>query len=252
MDLQFKRYQKCIVFGVGILLALGAVRTLYTLGTTVPVMADVTTIPTIILDPGHGGMDGGAVGVDGIVEKEINLNICLIMREMFAVSGFDVVMTRETDISIHDEGVTGVRKQKTSDLHNRLAIVQQQPNAVFVSLHQNQFTSSSSRGAQVFYGPKNAQSQRLAQIIQDNFVEDLQPDNQRAIKEAGEDLFLMTNAECPSVLVECGFLSNHDEAHRLNDPDYQAQIAFTTYRSVLEFLDMSVPAVPDLPEQSTE
>lgn len=206
-------------------------------------MAEYSTLPTVIIDPGHGGIDGGAVGVDGIVEKDINLAICLTMRDLFTSGGFEVVMTRDTDISIHDEGVTSVRQQKTSDLHNRLAIAEQNPGAIFISLHQNKFEDSRSNGAQIFYGPKNEQSKVLAELLQQRFVTDLQPENHRQYKQAGKNLYLMYNAECPAVLVECGFLSNKEEAYRLVDMEYQSKIAFTTYCAVMEFLQLDSPAV---------
>lgn len=238
-----KRYQKAMAAAVCALFAAYGIWSVCEIRAVRPTMAEATTLPSILLDPGHGGIDGGAVGVNHIVEKDINLSICLIMRDLFQVSGFDVVMTRETDVSIHDEGITGVRKQKTSDLRNRLAIVGKHSNAVFISLHQNKYESGKSRGAQVFYGPKSTQSQKLAQIIQENFVEDLQPDNKRQIKEAGKNLYLMYHAECPSVLVECGFLSNNEDARQLIDPEYQAKVAFTVYRSVMEYLELDTPAV---------
>lgn len=246
--LHFSR--QVMLAGVALLLLAGAARSLYRIGGTVPTIAQVTAMPTIIIDPGHGGVDGGAVGMDNIVEKDINLSICLTMRDIFAISGFDVVMTRDTDISIHDEGVSGTKKQKTSDLRNRLAIVEENPGAIFISLHQNKFEDRRSKGAQIFYGPKNQESQALAQVIQENFVEDLQPGNQRQIKQAGKNLFLLHNAPCPSVLVECGFLSNPEDAYQLVDPEFQAKIAFTTFRSVMEFLGLDTP--PGLPGASSE
>lgn len=244
--MKLRLYHKVIIAGVCALLAGGVLRSVYSISVAVPVMAEYATLPTIIIDPGHGGVDGGAVGVDNIVEKDINLDIGLTLRDIFLVSGFEVVMTRDSDLSIHDEGIESVRKQKTSDLHNRLAIAEAHPDALFISLHQNKFGDSRSHGAQIFYGPKNEQSEKLARILQGNFVADLQPENNRQCKEAGKNLFLMYSARCPAVLVECGFLSNPEEAARLVDPDYQAKLAFVTYRSVMEFLELDVPAVPQV------
>lgn len=204
-----------------------------------PVMADLTTLPTIIIDAGHGGLDGGAVNANGsIVEKDINLSICLTLRDIFIVNGFDVVMTRDTDISIHDDGIKSVRKQKTSDLHNRLAIVESYPDAIFLSIHQNKFTSAKSRGAQIFYGPNDPRSEELASSLQSGFIAELQPENTRKYKRAGKNLYLMYNAKCPSALIECGFLSNNDEAAMLNDERYQQQIAFTVFGSVMRYLGL--------------
>ncbi|MDR2932747.1 MAG: N-acetylmuramoyl-L-alanine amidase [Oscillospiraceae bacterium] len=233
-----KTYRRLVVALVGILLAGSLLISLNSIVRDIPVVADIESLPVIIIDPGHGGIDGGAVGVGDIVEKDINLDISLALRDMFMVSGFDVIMTRDTDISIHDEGVQGTKKQKTSDLRNRLAIANAQPSAIFISIHQNKFGSASSHGAQMFYGVKNEQSESLAKLIQERFRSDLQDDNTRQIKKAGKDLYLMYNVDCPAVLVECGFLSNPGDAAMLSDGDYRAKIAFTTYAAILEFLGM--------------
>jgi N-acetylmuramoyl-L-alanine amidase len=209
-----------------------------------PAMADLTTLPTIVIDPGHGGVDGGAVNKQGdVVEKVINLNICLMLRDFFVLNGFDVIMTRSEDISIHDEGIESVKKQKTSDLNNRLKIAEFDPNTVFISVHQNKFTSSKSRGTQIFYSPNNPGSERYAEIMQENFVESLQPENERKHKKAGKNLFLMTKAKCPAVLVECGFLSNPGETELMISKDYQSKVAFVIFMSTMKFLGLDEAAV---------
>jgi len=213
---------------------------LYNVVDSIPTVAQLDQLPVIVIDPGHGGIDGGAVAGD-IIEKDINLSISLMLRDIFVVNGFEVVMTRESDVSIHDEGVTGTRKQKVSDLHNRLKIASEYPNAVFISIHQNKFGSSSSWGTQVFYSPNNPASSRLAEILQAYYIKNLQPDNSRLTKKAGKNLYLMTEATCPAVLVECGFLSNAEEAGKLVDPEYQSLMAFTTFCGVMEYLEMNQP-----------
>ncbi len=170
----------------------------------------------IILDPGHGGIDGGAVGVDGLVEKDINLEIALTLRSMLEMSGFEVLMTRETDISIHDPSAKTVKQQKTSDLKNRLKMTQENPDAIFVSIHQNQFPQGKYKGAQVFYGRKNEQSKVLAELLQATMVEQLDRSNRRKCKEGGKELYLLYESEVPAVLVECGFVSNPEEAALLS------------------------------------
>ena len=195
------------------------------------------SFPTIIIDPGHGGMDGGAVGVDGIIEKDINLALSLYLADFFRFSGYDVVMTRSTDTSIHDEGVTGTRNQKVSDMHNRLALINEHPDGIFLCIHQNQFSDSRYSGGQVFYGKIKAESSStLAEILQSNLKNMLQPENNRQIKEAYDTLYLMKNAPTTSVLVECGFLSNPEEAHLLTQAEYQQKLAFVIYSSTLQFL----------------
>ncbi|MDR2908846.1 MAG: N-acetylmuramoyl-L-alanine amidase [Oscillospiraceae bacterium] len=204
----------------------------------VPATAGPMELPVIIIDPGHGGVDGGAVGVGEVVEEHINLAISLTMRDIFVLNGFEVVMTREEDVSIHDEGVTGTRNQKTSDLRNRLAITKEYPNAIFISIHQNKFGISASRGLQVFYGSNHAGSKTLADIVQQNTVDMIQPDNERETKKGGSNLFLIHRAECPAILVECGFLSNAKDAELLQDETFQAQLGFLILRSVTEYLGL--------------
>lgn len=215
------------LIGMGFFIKIGSVK---------PASLNLLTQPTIIIDAGHGGIDGGAVGVDGIVEKNINLSISQKLRDLFVLSGFNVVMTRDADISIHDEGVTGARNQKVSDLNNRLKIIRDNPGGIFISVHQNQFTASQYHGAQIFYSTNSESSQNLAEILQRRMREELDPENNREIKPAGDDLFLLRYSPTTAILAECGFLSNPTEAHKLTDDEYQNDIAFVIYSSVLEYL----------------
>jgi len=235
------RYKWVILGVIGTMFAASLWMSLFSFVESIPTALQSGGLPVIIIDPGHGGLDGGAVGVDNIVEKNINLSLALILRDIFEVNGFQVIMTRTEDVSIHDEEVKGVKKQKTSDLRNRLKIVNAHPNAILISVHQNKFGESSSKGTHVFYSPNNPNSQRLAKILQDGYVANLQPDNKRVEKVAGKNLYLMTQATCTGVLVEYGFLSNSGEAHRLLDQEYQAQLAFTTFCGVMEFLELDQP-----------
>lgn len=193
--------------------------------------------PAVILDPGHGGFDGGAV-CNQVVEKNINLGISLKLRDLLRVCGYHVALTRETDISTADSSTEGksTRSRKVSDMHNRLKLMQSHANAVFISIHQNKFQQSKYYGAQVFYSPNHPGSQKLAQEIQDSFKEYLQPENQREIKKAGSELFLLYNAKQPAVLVECGFLSNPQECQKLTQEEYQRQVALTILSAVSGYL----------------
>ncbi len=195
-----------------------------------------STLPVIILDAGHGGADGGAVSVNGVPEKGINLDIVLTLRDMLESMGYQVELTRDEDESIHDEGVEGIGKQKKSDMKNRLELFNKYPNAIAICVHQNQFTSPSSHGAQMFYSDKNARSQEIAQTIQDRFTEFLQPENTREIKCSGEELYLLYYCNNPAVLVECGFLSNPEEAALLEDPAYRKKVAFTICTALTEYI----------------
>ena len=195
---------------------------------------------TVVIDAGHGGEDGGAVGFGGIVEKDINLSIALKLKEILEVWGYNVVMTREEDISIYDESAVTIREKKVSDLHNRLKIAHSTPNAIFVSIHQNMFSQSNCDGAQVFYGVKNGESQRFARILQNNFKDLLQPDNKRQEKKSGDNIYLLWNLEIPAIMVECGFISNEAEAKLLTDEEYQSKAAFVIFCSISEFINGDV------------
>jgi N-acetylmuramoyl-L-alanine amidase len=132
---------------------------------------------TVIINPGHGAPDGGAVGVDGVIKKDINLAISLKLKNLFQVAGYTVIMTREDDNVIYDDGSKTIRKKKVSDLHNRLEIVDSHPDAVFISIHQNIYKSSKDSGSVVFYSPNNERSKELAQFIQTGVTNMLQPQN---------------------------------------------------------------------------
>lgn len=192
--------------------------------------------PIIILDAGHGGMDGGCTSINGDVEKGINLNILLALRDMLRVSGYDVEVTRDTDKSIHDKGIEGIANQKSSDMDNRLALFNKYDNALCISIHQNQFTDPKYSGAQMFYSNSNNENERLAGIMQNKFAELLQPENKREIKLCGKELFLCYFSENPTIMVECGFLSNPEEAALLITEEYQNKVAFTIYSGINEFL----------------
>lgn len=190
----------------------------------------------IVLDSGHGGMDGGCSTADGVTEKGINLSIMLSVRDMCRLYGFDTAVTRDRDISIHDSGTTGIRNQKVSDMENRLELFNKFPNAVCLSVHQNTYTDPKYSGAQMFYSPANADSERFASILQNLFVKNLQPDNMRETKLCGKELYLCYYCNNPAVMAECGFLSNPDEAAKLTDRDYQRQVAYTLFTGLNEFI----------------
>lgn len=191
--------------------------------------------PVIILDAGHGGMDGGCSSADGVPEKGINLNIVLCLRDMFSMCGYDVELTRSEDRSIHDDGVEGIANQKSSDMDNRLALFNKYPNAICISVHQNQFTDPKYSGAQMFYSDTNKESKYLAQKMQEKIVEYTQPENDREIKLCGKELFLCYFSDNPTVMAECGFLSNPEEAEKLKTEEYQKQIAFSIFSAVNEY-----------------
>ncbi len=190
----------------------------------------------ILLDSGHGGMDGGCSTAQGVTEKGINLDIMLSVRDMCRLYGYDVAVTRDRDISIHDSGVTGIRNQKVSDMENRLELFNAYPDAVCLSIHQNTYTDPKYNGAQMFYSSTNPESERFASILQRLFVQNLQPDNMRETKLCGKELYLCYYCENPAVMAECGFLSNPDEAARLTDASYRKQVAYTLFTGLNSFI----------------
>lgn len=192
--------------------------------------------PTIILDAGHGGEDGGACSKSGIQEKDVNLAITLNLKKMLLTSGVSVIITRDTDISICDKNLGTIRERKASDIHNRLKIIEKQDNCIFISIHQNHFSDNQYYGSQTFYSQNNGQSKLLAEKIQKKIVQQLQPQNKREIKPAGNSIYILWHTKVPAVIVECGFLSNELESKKLNEPLYQQQMAFSIYNGLLEYL----------------
>lgn len=194
-----------------------------------------TEQPTILIDPGHGGADGGASGADGTQEKEVNLAVSKTLCALLRILGYSVTMTRETDCSIHSADATSLREQKVSDMHNRLAMYEQA--SLVISIHQNQFSESKYHGTQVFYAPQNANSQPLSAAIREAVLALLQPQNTRELKRADKALYLMSNTTVPTALVECGFLSNPEECKKIATPAYQRQMAFAIGAGVLRYLE---------------
>lgn len=190
---------------------------------------------TVIVDAGHGGEDGGAVGIDGTNEKDINLDIALKLEKILSFYGFNVIMTRTQDVMTCDEGLSTLRERKVSDIHNRFALIEANPDAIFVSVHQNKFDDPNQNGTQVFYSGNNEKSKLLAENIQATVVSALQPSNKRVVKRSGSGIYLLYHAQAPAVLVECGFISNLDEVKRLNDDSYRMKTAILIADGILKY-----------------
>lgn len=187
----------------------------------------------VLIDPGHGAEDGGAVSVSGDAEKDINLAVSLLLRDHLEASGFKVEMTRSTD-DLTGTGDT-LKERLHDDFSQRLKMYNSESCDLVVSIHQNKFTSPAEHGAQVFYSPNDERSENLAASIRRSVTGLLQPENERAITKAGSNIYLLNNCTKPCVLVECGFLSNPEEAELLCDGEYQKQLAFAIYCGVLEY-----------------
>lgn len=186
---------------------------------------------TVVLDAGHGGFDGGATTAEGVPEKGVNLAISNRLADLLSICGAEVVQTRRADTALGGE-VSG--SKKTADIKARLALFQQHPEALVVSVHQNHFPEAQYRGAQMFYGVKNPASTALAESLQQRFYA-LQPENNRVVKEGPTSVYLLQKTENPMVLAECGFLSNPEEAAKLLDSGYQSQIAFTLFCGLTDY-----------------
>lgn len=195
-----------------------------------------TAMPLILVDAGHGGIDGGAVSpIDGTVEKGLNLDIATKTRDFMRLMGFRVQMTRENDISIHDEGADTIRRKKVSDIRNRLKMLDDDECEFLISIHMNIFGLQKYSGTQVFYGGNNSQSQALAEAVQSNVKQLLQPDNGRVVKKSTKSIYLLYNAKKPAVMVECGFLSNASELQKLKSANYQQQLAAVIAKGAADF-----------------
>ena len=185
----------------------------------------------IILDAGHGG----AVANDGTVEKDINLAIAAVLADFLRTGGYEVIMTRDSDVSTDDGDSSKISSRKKSDMRNRLELIKKYPDSVFVSIHLNKFTTSAASGSQVFYGPKCEESKPLGEYIQSSIIRLLQPQNKRVNKQATSSTYLLYNAPVPAVLVECGFLSNTAELERLKDESYQKKMAFCIFCGIEDY-----------------
>ena len=189
----------------------------------------------IVLDAGHGGFDGGAQGIDGTLEKDLNYSIVCKIAEFLRLGGFDVMLTRKGDESLETNPDDTIGKRKVSDMKNRLQMINSYTDSVFVSIHQNKFSTSNVNGAQVFYSPNNDNSQILAEKIQSSLTRQLQTSNKRSIKRADKTIYLLNKAKNPAVLVECGFLSNKKELELLKTEEYQCKLAFTIYCGIIDY-----------------
>lgn len=177
----------------------------------------------IIVDPGHGGEDGGAVGKSGTLEKDLNLAISLKLRDFLVAEGYQVLMTREEDKSLHSEDAK--KNKKRSDLNNRVYLSRDYPEAIFVSIHMNSYEKSPQKGAQVFYSKNNPNSKALGEMIQDMLKTEVDLENRRLAKQAESNIFIMKEIKNPACLVECGFVSHAEEEALLKTPEYQDKIA---------------------------
>ena len=182
---------------------------------------------TVVIDPGHGGEDGGAVSPGGVQESHINLAVSKRLRDLLCFAGIPTVMTREEDVTICDEGLGTIRARKASDIRNRVAIVNGTENAVLLSIHQNSLPSSTvTHGAQVFWNQQEG-AKELAEAIQTSLNGAINVGNEKHTKQIPPTVYLMKHVTVPAVLVECGFLTNQEETRRLQDETHQRTLAIS-------------------------
>lgn len=195
----------------------------------------VTNISKIIIDAGHGGFDGGAVAADGTLEKDINLLIAQKLAAILRFHGYTVIMTRTEDKGTETDSSAAIADRKKSDMRERLRIMEENPDAIFVSIHLNKFTTSIPTGAQVFYSPNDPESRELGLSLQTTIKRLIQPENERTVKQATKSTYLLYKAALPAVIVECGFLSNKRELELLKTDEYQSKMAFAVFCGIEEY-----------------
>ncbi len=189
--------------------------------------------PCVVIDAGHGGADPGKVGVDGSLEKDINLKIAKKLAMFLAAADVDVVLTREDDVGLYDENVSN---KKVQDMKNRVALIEEKKPALTVSIHQNSYHEEYVHGAQVFYYEGSEESKEVAERMQRVLAEQIDPDNARQAK-ANSSYYLLKKTSSPIVIVECGFLSNYEEAQKLSSEVYQEKTAWAIHLAIMNYLN---------------
>ena len=205
--------------------------------TGVPIEEDEPPLTVVVIDAGHGGEDGGASSAAGLLEKDVNLSVSFALRDLFEAAGVPVVMTRIEDKLLYDRNVDFQGRKKVLDLAARRIIAEKTAEdaakdggtSLFISIHMNAFPAPQYSGMQVWYGTGSTASAEVAGAIQTASTA-LMPDNHR--KAAGSNIYLLDRINSPAVLVECGFLSNPDEAERLADETYRRAVAAVVFAGV--------------------
>ena len=190
-------------------------------------------LPCVVIDAGHGGADPGKVSVDGSLEKDINLQIALKLQNFLQMQDVDVILTREADAGLYDENASN---KKVQDMKNRVSIIEERQPALTVSIHQNSYHEEYVHGAQAFYYAGSEKSKELAERIQHVMMLELDRDNARQAK-ANDSYYLLKKTSTPIVIVECGFLSNYEEAQKLSSEFYQEKVAWAIHMAVMQYLN---------------
>lgn len=189
----------------------------------------------IVIDAGHGGSDPGKVGINDALEKDINLQIALLVKQYLEANNISVVMTREDENGLYDENASN---KKVQDMKRRIEIIDETNPVLTVSIHQNSYQEEYVHGAQVFYYTGSSEGQKLAEKIQSRLIAGVDPENTRQVK-ANDSYYLLKKTNTPIVIVECGFLSNTKEAEKLCTEDYQKELAWEIHLGILQYLNES-------------
>jgi len=204
---------------------------------------NTTTQKVVMLDPGHGGEDPGAVSdYSGIKEKDINLRIALKTRELLESEGFKVLMTREEDKLEYQPGTTNIIQKRKQDLLRRKKMMDEGGADIVVSIHMNKFGQTQYYGAQTFYPPNSVEGQKLATSIQKSLRENVDPNNTRSALVKKEPIIILKNYKTPTVIVECGFLSNPEEEKKLQTEEHLDKIAFAIKEGIKDYFNSSASA----------
>lgn len=187
----------------------------------------------IVIDPGHGGMDPGKVGLNEVLEKEINLSIAIKLKILLEKDGYQVVLTRTADEGLYQ---SSDKNKKSTDMKNRVSLINETKPVVAVSIHQNSYPDSSVKGAQVFYHEQSPQGKVLAETIQQTLKDTLNDGNHRLAK-SNSSYYMLKKTECPIVIVECGFLTNPGEVVSLSDETYQEKVAWAIKEGILQYIN---------------
>lgn len=188
---------------------------------------------TIVVDPGHGGRDPGKVGVNNVLEKDINLSISLLLKSKLEEAGVNVIMTRDADVGLYSDDDSN---KKTADMNNRVKLINSSDVDFAISIHQNSFTQETAKGAQVFYHGNSEEGKKLALLLQKQMIDTMEDGNKRAAK-ANESYYMLKKSVCPLVIVECGYLSNRTEADLLLKPEYQEKLVEGIYLGIMRYID---------------
>ena len=218
--------------GMGLFMVLMTAVVFYRLNQGLPASAEAVGY-VVVLDAGHGGNDPGKVGVDGTLEKDINLSLVYKLKEVLEAADVTVILTREEDHGLYQDSDTN---KKRADMAARCALIEESQADLVISVHQNSFHDEAVKGAQVFYYTGSEEGEKLAEELEQSFREVIGEENTRQAK-ANSEYYLLLHTSCPTAIVECGFLSNWEEAEKLADEGYQEKLAWAIHLGVLAYLN---------------